>query len=271
MTETIFFNVWRTDSRERQAALLAEMRSEARVLAAKPGFLGMTVWVGLDANHRVLVEGRWASRAHFHAAVGESSQATATRARLEELGKGEPGLFTESFELGSQVSEATTAAESAVAQWRDRASLEAAVNTPEAKAGHQAMRTHGTPDGTVYEVSDVFLPNPAASLFEKVSSRWAALGFESTTITVNGVDLHVVSGGEGSPLVLLHGYPQSGEIWRFVAPELAKKHRVIIPDLRGMGLSAIANNGFDLPNVADDMHQLITKLGPTEVAVAGHD
>jgi pimeloyl-ACP methyl ester carboxylesterase/heme-degrading monooxygenase HmoA len=322
MTETIFFNVWQTDSRERQAALLAEMRSEARALAAKPGFLGLTVWVGLDANHRVLVEGRWASRAHFDAAVGESSQATAARARLEELGKGEPGLFTESFQLGSQASEATTAAESAVAfiqvwevgkverqrgwlatmrenvgvltdkpgfqfmrthasedskrvavyaQWRDRASLEAGVNTPEAKAAHQAMRTHGTPDGTVYEVSDVFLPNPAAGLFEKVSSRWAALGFESTTITVNGVDLHVVSGGEGTPLVLLHGYPQSGEIWRFVAPELAKKHRVVIPDLPGMGLSAIANNGFDLPNVADDMNQLISKLGLTEVAVAGHD
>jgi len=321
MTETIFFNVWQTDSRERQAALLAEMRSEARILAAKPGFLGLTVWVGLDANHRVLVEGRWASRAHFDAAVGQSSEATATRGRLEELGKGEPGLFTESFQLGSQVSQATMAAESAVAfiqvwevgtvahqgwlatmrenvgiltdkpgfqfmrthasedgkrvavyaQWRDRASLEAAVNTPEAKAGHQAMRTHGTPDGSVYKVSDLFLCNPSARLFEKVSSRWAALGFQSTMITVNGVDLHVVSGGEGSPLVLLHGYPQSGEIWRFVAPELAKKHRVIIPDLRGMGLSAIANNGFDLPNVADDMHQLITKRGPTEVAVAGHD
>jgi pimeloyl-ACP methyl ester carboxylesterase/heme-degrading monooxygenase HmoA len=321
MTETIFFNVWQTDSRERQAALLAEMRSEARILAAKPGFLGLTVWVGLDANHRVLVEGRWASRAHFDAAVGQSSEATATRGRLEELGKGEPGLFTESFQLGSQVSQATMAAESAVAfiqvwevgtvahqgwlatmrenvgiltdkpgfqfmrthasedgkrvavyaQWRDRASLEAAVNTPEAKAGHQAMRTHGTPDGSVYKVSDLFLCNPSARLFEKVSSRWAALGFQSTMITVNGVDLHVVSGGEGSPLVLLHGYPQSGEIWRFVAPELAKKHRVVIPDLRGMGLSGVVSDGFDLPNVADDMHELLSKLELRQVAVAGHD
>jgi heme-degrading monooxygenase HmoA len=115
MTETIFFNVWRTNSRERQAALLAEMRSEARILAAKPGFLGMTVWVGLDANHRVLVEGRWASRAHFDAAVGGSAEATPGRVRLEELGKGEPGFFTESFELGAQVCEFTSAAESAVA------------------------------------------------------------------------------------------------------------------------------------------------------------
>ena len=159
MTETIFFNVWRTDSRERQAALLAEMRSEARVLAAKPGFLGMTVWVGLDANHRVLVEGRWASRAHFHAAVGESSQATATRARLEELGKGEPGLFTESFELGSQVSEATTAAESSVAfiqvwevgtvehQKGWLATMRENVGVLSDKPGFQFMRTHASEDG----------------------------------------------------------------------------------------------------------------------------
>lgn len=53
MTETIFFNVWQTDSRERQAAFLAELRSEATVLAAKPGFLGLTVWGGLDGNQRV--------------------------------------------------------------------------------------------------------------------------------------------------------------------------------------------------------------------------
>jgi pimeloyl-ACP methyl ester carboxylesterase/heme-degrading monooxygenase HmoA len=322
MAETIFFNVWQPDSREKQAALLTEMRSEARVLATKPGFLGLTVWAGLDANHRVLVEGRWASRAHFDAAVGESSEATAARVRLEKLGKGEPGLFTESLRLGSPVSEVTPAGESAVAfiqvwdvgtlehqhgwlatmrekvgvltdkpgfqfmrthasedgkriavyaQWRDRASLEAAVNTPGAKAGHQAMRAHGTPDGGVYKVSDLFLPNPAASLFEKVGGRWAALGFDSNLVTVNGVDLHVVSGGEGSPLTLLHGYPQSGEIWRFVAPELAKKHRVVIPDLRGMGLSGVVSDGFDLPNVADDMHELLGKLGLRQVAVAGHD
>jgi len=156
MAETIFFNVWQTDSRERQAALLAEMRSEARVLAAKPGFLGLTVWVGLDANHRVLVEGRWASRAHFDAAVGESSQATATRARLEELGKGEPGLFTESFELGSQVSDVTTAAESAVAliqvwavahQQGWLATMRENVGVLTDKPGFQSMRTHASEDG----------------------------------------------------------------------------------------------------------------------------
>lgn len=157
------------------------------------------------------------------------------------------------------------------AHWLDRGSLEAAVSAPEAKAVHQEMRAHGTPDGAIYSLTDVFLANPAAPLVEKAGKRWAALGFETSMVSVNGVDLHLASGGHGSPLVLLHGYPQSGEIWRFVAPELAKTHRVVIPDLRGMGLSGIVRDGFDLPNLADDMHQLIARLGHEQVDVVGHD
>jgi pimeloyl-ACP methyl ester carboxylesterase len=78
-------------------------------------------------------------------------------------------------------------------------------------------------------------------------------------------------GGAGVPVVLLHGYPQSGEIWRFVAPELAKTHQVIIPDLRGMGLSGISDDGYDLPNVAEDIHELVEKLGLKQVDLGGHD
>jgi pimeloyl-ACP methyl ester carboxylesterase/heme-degrading monooxygenase HmoA len=217
MTETIFFNLWQTDSREAQESLAAEMRSEATAFLGKRGFLGLSVWTGQD-NHRVIVEGRWRSRAHFDAAVSESPQAMAGRARLEKFGKAEPGLFSESFRIEPEASEIASEAP-----------------------------------------------------FEAVSTRWAELGLKSRMIGVNGVELHVVSGGTGSPLVLLHGYPQSGEIWRFVAPELTKTHHLIIPDLRGMGLSGIASSGYDLPNVADDLHQLIAYLGLSQVAVAGHD
>src|SRR5215469_308145 len=108
-------------------------------------------------------------------------------------------------------------------------------------------------------------------LYQRASTRWAALGFESRMLHVNGVDLFVAMGGAGRPVVLLHGYPQSGEIWRFVAPELAKTRQVIIPDLRGMGLSGITDDGYDLPNVAGDIHQLIEKLGLGQVDLAGHD
>jgi pimeloyl-ACP methyl ester carboxylesterase len=74
------------------------------------------------------------------------------------------------------------------------------------------------------------------------------------------------------PLLLLHGYPQSGETWRSVAPRLANSvRRVVIPDLRGMGLSGIAPDGYGLPQLADDFHQIARQLGITEVDVVGHD
>jgi pimeloyl-ACP methyl ester carboxylesterase len=109
------------------------------------------------------------------------------------------------------------------------------------------------------------------SLVSQTKDRWAKLGFETHIIKINGVDLHVAMAGQGDPVVLLHGYPQSGEVWRFVAPELAKTHRVIIPDLRGMGLSEVAKGGYDLSNVAEDIHQLVRSLGYNKVKVAGHD
>lgn len=319
MNETIFFNVWRTGSPASQAALLAEMRGEAAALAAKPGFLGLTVWASEDG--RVLVKGRWASRAYFEAAV-EAPEMKEARSRLERFGKSEPGLFTASFEVGPVSQDASIPSADAVtfvqiwevgdaehqkgwldtmrrnvgaltgkpgfeflrthasddgkrvavyAHWRDRASLEAAVSTPEARAGHQKLRAHGAPNGAIYKLVDEFLPDPTDSLREEASKRWALRGFTTDMIRVNGVDLHVASGGTGSPLVLLHGYPQSGEIWRFAGPEFVKTHRVIIPDLRGMGLSGIVSDGFDLPNAADDMHELMEKIGVQGAVAVGHD
>lgn len=91
-------------------------------------------------------------------------------------------------------------------------------------------------------------------------------------MAVNGVALHVAEGGSGEPLLLLHGYPQSGETWRSVAPQLAESgRRVVIPDLRGMGLSDIAPDGYELPELADDIHQIVRQLGFTEIDVVGHD
>jgi len=112
---------------------------------------------------------------------------------------------------------------------------------------------------------------PATVLSTDVARRWAKLGFQSRYISVNGVRLHVSEAGSGSPVILIHGYPQSGEIWRQVAPALAKSHRVIVPDLRGMGLSEVARGGYDLANVSEDIHQLTKTLGIAHVEVVGHD
>jgi pimeloyl-ACP methyl ester carboxylesterase len=105
----------------------------------------------------------------------------------------------------------------------------------------------------------------------EADARWDKLGFETRMMTVNGVELHVATAGSGPALVLLHGYPQSGEIWRDVAPELAKTHTVIIPDLRGFGLSGIAPDGYDLSTVSEDIHQLVKALGHDKVEVVAHD
>src|ERR1700674_3979269 len=55
---------------------------------------------------------------------------------------------------------------------------------------------------------------------------------------VNGVRLHYLIGGKGSPVVLLHGYTQTGHMWRPLMPQLARHHTVIVPDLRGAGGSS---------------------------------
>jgi pimeloyl-ACP methyl ester carboxylesterase/heme-degrading monooxygenase HmoA len=98
MTDMLFYNVWRTETPENQARLIAAMREEAPKLAAKPGFWSMTVFEGKDG--RVLVEGRWASREAFDAAVTDDDVAQASRRRLEAFGTAEPGVFTESFRIG---------------------------------------------------------------------------------------------------------------------------------------------------------------------------
>ena len=62
--------------------------------------------------------------------------------------------------------------------------------------------------------------------------------FSHHMATVNGIQLHYVMGGEGDPVVLLHGYPQSWYEWRQIMPALAKNYTVIVPDLRGFGDSS---------------------------------
>lgn len=224
MAETTFFNVWSTDSRENQEALVSAMRSETKIFAAKPGFLSLTGWVGQDNDHRVIAEARWASRAHFEAAVADNPEAIAGRLKLEKLGTPAAGLFHEGFRVQPET-------------------LQVA---------------RGSGDGAV-------------ALREAAGERWRALGFESKMVSIGNVDLFVATGGSGQPLLLLHGYPQCGEIWRHVGPELAKTHHVIIPDLKGMGLSGITSDGYDLPKLADDIHQLVTRLGFATLDVAGHD
>jgi pimeloyl-ACP methyl ester carboxylesterase len=100
---------------------------------------------------------------------------------------------------------------------------------------------------------------------------WNAVTFKKQGVTVNGARLNVLTAGSGEPVLLLHGYPQSGHIWRNVAPALAAHYTVIIPDLRGMGESEITASGYDMLNVGKDMRELVRHFGFSKVKVVGHD
>ena len=88
---------------------------------------------------------------------------------------------------------------------------------------------------------------------------------------VNGVRLHYRVAGTGSPVVLLHGYAQTGHMWLPLVPSLAQRHTVIVPDLRGAGLSAKPESGYDKKTLAQDIHALTDSLGFERVRIVGHD
>jgi pimeloyl-ACP methyl ester carboxylesterase len=89
--------------------------------------------------------------------------------------------------------------------------------------------------------------------------------------TVNGIQMHYVIGGHGDPVVLLHGWPETWYEWRHVMPSLAKNYTVIAPDLRGLGDSSKPVTGYDGKTVAEDIHQLVGKLGFKTIFLVGHD
>jgi pimeloyl-ACP methyl ester carboxylesterase len=98
------------------------------------------------------------------------------------------------------------------------------------------------------------------------------LGFTSGYADVNGVKLHYVAGGQGQrTLLLIPGWPQTWYAWRKVMPELAKTHRVIAVDTRGMGTSSRPETGYDTKTAARDVIALMTRIGVSRYSVIGHD
>ena len=96
-------------------------------------------------------------------------------------------------------------------------------------------------------------------------------GFTNGTASVNGIHLHYVTGGSGSPIILLPGWPETWWAYHKVMPELSKTHRVFSVDLRGMGASDKPVGGYDKKTMAEDISGLITQLGYSDTYVVGHD
>jgi pimeloyl-ACP methyl ester carboxylesterase len=101
----------------------------------------------------------------------------------------------------------------------------------------------------------------------------APAGFSHGTAEVNGITLHYVRGGSGTPLVLLHGWPETWFEWHRIMPALAERYTVIAPDLRGAGESSKPEGGYTKRQMADDIHQLVRTLGfqNEPIHLAGHD
>ncbi len=101
---------------------------------------------------------------------------------------------------------------------------------------------------------------------------FAFTGFTTASITTNGVTLNVRHGGSGPAVVLLHGYGETGDMWAPLARDLARDHTVIVPDLRGMGLSSQpVFGGFDKKTQAGDVAGVMTTLGVRQADVVAHD
>jgi haloacetate dehalogenase len=102
-------------------------------------------------------------------------------------------------------------------------------------------------------------------------------GFEAHDIRLPGTQLHVRLGGRAdAPLLLLHGFPQSHVMWHRVAQRLAPHWRLVLPDLRGYGRSAMppgepGHANYSKRTMADDLAHLMQHLGHTRYAVAAHD
>ncbi|WP_433626375.1 alpha/beta fold hydrolase [Nocardia sp. CA-120079] len=90
-------------------------------------------------------------------------------------------------------------------------------------------------------------------------------------VATNGINANVAIAGTGPAVLLLHGFPHTWQLWREVMGPLAQRHRVIAPDLRGLGASTRAQGGYDAGTLATDAEGLLDALGETSASVVAID
>jgi pimeloyl-ACP methyl ester carboxylesterase len=96
-------------------------------------------------------------------------------------------------------------------------------------------------------------------------------GFQTKEIETNGATIHVRVGGTGPAVVLLHGYGETGDMWAPMAEDLARDHTVVVPDLRGLGLSSKPAAGFDKKTQAGDVAGVLDALKIDRTDLVTHD
>jgi len=95
--------------------------------------------------------------------------------------------------------------------------------------------------------------------------------FRTRQIESNGVSIHVRQAGQGPAVLLLHGYGETGDMWVPMAVDLARDHTVIVPDLRGLGLSSKPAGGFDKKTQAGDVAGVLGALKIERIDLVAHD
>ena len=112
----------------------------------------------------------------------------------------------------------------------------------------------------------VFLSSSAPAAIQPFPAE-----FKTETIATNGARIYVRIGGAGPAVVLLHGYGETGDMWAPLAARLSRDHTVIVPDLRGLGLSSLPAGGYDKKTQGEDVAGLLDALKVDKVDLVTHD
>jgi pimeloyl-ACP methyl ester carboxylesterase len=95
--------------------------------------------------------------------------------------------------------------------------------------------------------------------------------FMTQEIATNGARIHVRVAGNGPAVLLLHGYGETGDMWSPLAAELVRDHKVIVPDLRGLGLSSKPAGGYDKKTQGEDVAGILDALKVSQADIVTHD
>ena len=118
-------------------------------------------------------------------------------------------------------------------------------------------------------VSLGFIPLATA---QNIIDNSEKIDYAHSKTIVNDILLHYVTGAKGDPVVLLHGWPETWYEWRKIIPELiANNYTVIAPDMRGLGDSERPQTGYDTKTLAEDIYQLVKRLGYSKIYLVAHD
>ncbi len=130
--------------------------------------------------------------------------------------------------------------------------------------------------GPIAAESELFAPDPRSDAQVPISNKSFFEGFKREQIKTTGATINTIYGGKGSPVLLLHGIPQTHVLWRHIAPLLEQDFFLVITDLRGYGDSSKPPGGenhvaYSKRAMAQDQVEVMRNLGFQKFAVVGHD